>query len=1028
MSRFDPAPLLARLRPFQRATVDHVMARFDAGVRRFLVADEVGLGKTRVAQGVVAQILSRRNEDDRCDIIYVCSNGAIARQNLQILNILGDAGTLPTRLTLLNEARTTIRASGVNFISFTPGTSFDKTGGLGVGSERALIQNLLRGRIHHKRLSSLLHRPVRVSNWPGYLERAQPAPGLDRHRLADALLDGGMEQGILACDLSDVESRGRVVRNLRLRLARLALGSLCPRLVIFDEFQRFRDLFEDGANEAQCLMQDFLRQAEKDAHVLFLSATPYKMLTLKSDTAADGDHHTDFMKTIAVLYGDKGNEVSTQLAAEMTQFREQIRQVALGADHDAEHARNVVENRLRNVVSRNERVMTGSEDGGIRRRPVKVPVLADDLRQAKAVHDVALAIGARESAEYWKSAPYLFSFMGNYDLARRIGRFPGRAGLEGKAKAAMVPLGKKDRFAPIPPGNGRMRALVEEVLDKTDLHRRLWLPPSLGYLSGGPSLTKTLIFSDWQMVPEAVAAMLSYEAERRIRAEAGLKGAADRKTDPAVRLTLQEGGASASLRALLLFYPSDFLARVVDPLAIWREHGALSLCEMLAEAERRIRHALRDQVLQHGEIEIWQIVAALDRQANDDKRRNAIAQGLAAGARRGEAEGSGDVAAEIFRRFMPPAEDPARLASADEIGLLARIALGSPAICLLRAFRRHVEVPESELAFMSALAARGFQTLFNHREVQPLIGGATSDRWLAAMDYCAGQDLQAVLDEYVFQLCDGQLFPGAETDEGDPAHRQLAQGLRDTIGLRSAPITLHNPFRERRGGSAKMASHLAVRFAASAARKAAEDGGVTRIDHLRDAFNSPFRPFVLASTSIGQEGLDFHRYCHRIWHWNLPGNPVDLEQREGRVQRYLNHAVRLNIAASHAEQGRRGKGPAWPAMVMAAERAVNEAGTSARGLRPHWLYEGGAAQPVQIETVLPLPPLSREERGWSWLERMTAIYRLAFGQPRQSDLLSILDQPTMTAEMRDKILIRLAPPEPPDMQGKHPRQAWDEVQ
>jgi len=45
---------------------------------------------------------------------------------------------------------------------------------------------------------------------------------------------------------------------------------------------------------------------------------------------------------------------------------------------------------------------------------------------------------------------------------------------------------------------------------------------------------------------------------------------------------------------------------------------------------------------------------------------------------------------------------------------------------------------------------------------------------------------------------------------------------------------------------------------------------------VRSAFNSPFRPFVLTITSVGQEGLDFHSYCHRVWHWNLPGNPVDM--------------------------------------------------------------------------------------------------------------------------------------------------------
>src|SRR5262245_26296468 len=68
----------------------------------------------------------------------------------------------------------------------------------------------------------------------------------------------------------------------------------------------------------------------------------------------------------------------------------------------------------------------------------------------------------------------------------------------------------------------------------------------------------------------------------------------------------------------------------------------------------------------------------------------------------------------------------------------------------------------------------------------------------------------------------------------------------------------------------------------------------TRSDQVRAAFNSPFWPFVLATTSLGQEGLAFHTYCHAAVHWNLPSNPVDLEQREGRVHRYKGHALRRN--------------------------------------------------------------------------------------------------------------------------------------
>jgi len=42
--------------------------------------------------------------------------------------------------------------------------------------------------------------------------------------------------------------------------------------------------------------------------------------------------------------------------------------------------------------------------------------------------------------------------------------------------------------------------------------------------------------------------------------------------------------------------------------------------------------------------------------------------------------------------------------------------------------------------------------------------------------------------------------------------------------------------------------------------------------------------------------LDFHFYCRQIVHWNLPGNPIDIEQREGRVNRFKGLTIRQQIA------------------------------------------------------------------------------------------------------------------------------------
>ena len=151
---------------------------------------------------------------------------------------------------------------------------------------------------------------------------------------------------------------------------------------------------------------------------------------------------------------------------------------------------------------------------------------------------------------------------------------------------------------------------------------------------------------------------------------------------------------------------------------------------------------------------------------------------------------------------------------------------------------------------------------------------------------------------------------------------------------------------------------------------------------VRTAYNSPFRPFVLASTSVGQEGLDFHTYSHAIVHWNLPGNPVDLEQREGRVHRYKGHAVRKNVADEFGAAALdRGADDPWAAMFAAALAAVpTETPTSSRsGSSP-----APAAQSSSGTSAL---PLSREAQQYRRLLRTVGAYRLVIGQPRQDDLI-----------------------------------------
>lgn len=41
-----------------------------------------------------------------------------------------------------------------------------------------------------------------------------------------------------------------------------------------------------------------------------------------------------------------------------------------------------------------------------------------------------------------------------------------------------------------------------------------------------------------------------------------------------------------------------------------------------------------------------------------------------------------------------------------------------------------------------------------------------------------------------------------------------------------------------------------------------------------------------------------------IMHWNLPSNPIDLEQREGRINRFKCLAIRQNVAGQYGESVR----------------------------------------------------------------------------------------------------------------------------
>src|SRR5262249_43302309 len=151
--------------------------------------------------------------------------------------------------------------------------------------------------------------------------------------------------------------------------------------------------------------------------------------------------------------------------------------------------------------------------------------------------------------------------------------------------------------------------------------------------------------------------------------------------------------------------------------------------------------------------------------------------------------------------------------------------------------------------------------------------------------------------------------------------------------------------------------------------------------------------------SVGQEGLDFHLYCRDVLHWNLPSNPVDLEQREGRVNRRDCLAVRESIAkdwplsdpALCSTESILSRNP-WPKVFEIIE-SRDDVQKYKHGLFPHWVYEcRNPNDTVRIRRHVPFFSTSRDASRYERLKAGLALYRLVFGQANQEDLLEDLEQ------------------------------------
>lgn len=314
------------------------------------------------------------------------------------------------------------------------------------------------------------------------------------------------------------------------------------------------------------------------------------------------------------------------------------------------------------------------------------------------------------------------------------------------------------------------------------------------------------------------------------------------------------------------------------------------------------------------------------------------------------------------------------------VGTLINMAIGSPAICAYRLFN-------SSEVLAKEVAKKVFVSLFNKAEssaVLDLLYGSKGDDsyYENVFRYCVDGNLQAILDEYAHILGESR--------------EDLADAMIDAF---SDTASLQIDTQEYFTGVDKEKARLRTHFAVGYFNARVTNENVQRTEKIRQAFNSPFRPFVLATTSIGQEGLDFHFYCRKIMHWNLPSNPIDLEQREGRINRYKCHAVRQNIAYKYYYE------KTWDAMF---EKAVHTEKGEHPDLVPYWCLTDGDEAKVKIERIVPMYPLSQDRLRYNRLIKVLSLYRLTLGQPRQEELIEIINR-EIAGQIDSQLFMNLSP-------------------
>ncbi|WP_103763126.1 DEAD/DEAH box helicase [Roseovarius confluentis] len=951
------------LTPFQISTVDVASTVLKSnGPRRFLVADEVGLGKTIIARTIAQRLRTGRK---LLNVMYLCPSLAIAGQNRpKFVSLTGidpeEYHPGGDRLALV-PGWLPKDGNGFRVFTFTPETSLPgwKPGPrTGRKAERELIRAVL------ERFPKLLSAVTRLDldrsacgRRPLFTEGRSDLNGFTAIGIERAMRDvfdcqsGSIEKAVLGwleredTDLLEFVGRFRSV----LALAALRLRTVKPDLVILDEFHRYADLVVPKAETSNVglkqerarihwLLKEALLGGDDRPAVLLLSATPYKLRRLDGKEIHEVDNYRSLIDLVGFLAGDEGYRAKVEEA--MREYHRALRTIESKDTIRASVLRTKerLEALLRPLMARTERALVHKEDLFDRDNP-QVSVETQDLVVFKHFAETVGSEFAGWAPAMWTSIPYPSQTMHGYKIWKS---------LQAATPAPIQAGSRKGNVA-----HPQLRHLDQLVGDPAHLSLP-WQPPTVAWwrLEGPwsdrrPLPGKTLLFSRWRGAPTAISALLS------IKLSGGLRKPKAKAPVPLLRPGGSETGALVGL-----FMPWPNLPLAIEP----QKSKGMAIGSIRADARRQLEKYLQARRIRLDGTEkrpTWIVAAGIEHEINGTtyQRVSSLA-----------AKASSSLKAKNWSK-LPRINRISRA----ELTALSDHLLSSPGSILARCLARH-NVPQDRPRDRQRTFSFSWESLRrylgNRAFAKLVLSSSKKKRYPDALaDAMLKGGFEAVLDE---QMCLLSRFGDAE---GLEIVDQLSAGLLDRPGLVQ--------FRHS-GTNHRVPVQAVIPFAGGQRSRGGKKGGKRfRSDILRHAFNSPFWPHMLCTTSIGQEGLDFHLWCSRIVHWDLPSDPVDFEQREGRIARYGSLAVRRSLAREHGVQSLgadRGVSP-FGELISLARRVDGDR----TGLERWWLPANGRPTSISFDWRFSHRAARRERM----LEELL-YYRLALGQPDPEAFVTML--------------------------------------